>query len=105
MTTQTVTQLSSICQSAQIGEFDTDFPVIHPYAELEIEVETPGAYTPSRYIVPQTYLVCWPGGVTVHYVTRKAPWQIQPSEIEVLYEQATHLPPISDPFRGSGRRC
>ena len=104
MTTQTVTQLSSICQSAQIDEFDTDFPVIHPYAELEIEVETPGAYKPSRYIVPQTYLVCWPGGVTVHYDTRKAPWQIQPSEIEALYSQATHLKPISDPFRASGRR-
>ncbi len=104
MSTQSSSQLSSICQSAQIVENDTDFPVVHQYAELEIEVETPGAYKPPHYSVPQTYLVCWPGGLTAHYVTQKAPWQIQPREIEAIYERATHLKPISDPFRASGRR-
>lgn len=104
MRIQPSSKLSSICQSAQLGEFDIDFPVIHRYAELEIEAETPGAYKLPHYSVPQTYRVCWPGGLTAHYVTRKAPWQIQPREIEALYSQATHLKPISDPFRASGRR-
>jgi len=105
MSTNTSSQLSAICQSARIVELDTEFPVIHQYAELEIEVENPGVYKPSFYGVSQTYLVCWLGGVTAHHVTRKAPWQIQPSEIEALYEQATHLKPISDPFRALKRRC
>jgi len=104
MTTQPVTQLSSICQTARIFEIDTDFPVIHQYAELEIEVETPGAYKLPHYSVPQTYIVYFPGGLTTQLVSQKAPWQIQPREIEALYERATHLKPISDPFRTSGRR-
>lgn len=95
------TPFKAVCQSAVV--IDLEAKTSHPYDELNVKLETPGLQTPARYAEARAYLIVWPSGLAAQLVTRLAPDQLQPSLIEALYKQATHVKPWMQPGQRNRR--
>lgn len=98
--------LSSICQRAKITDCENDTVV--SYAETY----DPEIYKPVSSAAPlhiyraahrakqrahadaRGYLIHWGDGRTAFFLTRKAPHQIKPEEVEALHYKASSLKPI-----------
>ncbi|MFM7012697.1 MAG: hypothetical protein ACKO0Z_25780 [Betaproteobacteria bacterium] len=98
--------LSPICQQAKIIDLENKAvfsyaeaynPEIYKYVSMSAPLHEYRASHKAAQPVHSShtpYLICWEQGRTAFFLTRKAPHQIKPEEVEALYYKASSLKPI-----------